>query len=227
MPNAFCDLIELRLGSAGLEGTLALPATIRPLPGQYLFAFAAGQSEALAVPLFPAGPASDLLRVAPPLPTSWAAGMRLQVRGPLGSGFRLPPGARRVALAPLGCGPERLLPLAYQALEQDAAVALFSAAIPNGLPSAVEIAPAEQMSDVLEWADYLALDLATGWLARWKSAAGLREGQKLPFSGQALVRAPVACGGLGECGVCAVRTRSGWSLACKDGPVYDLANLEG
>ena len=76
-------------------------------------------------------------------------------------------------------------------------------------------------------ADYLALDLATGWLARWKSAAGLREGQKLPFSGQALVRAPVACGGLGECGVCAVRTRSGWSLACKDGPVYDLANLEG
>ena len=33
-------------------------------------------------------------------------------------------------------------------------------------------------------------------------------------------------GGQGECGVCAVRTRSGWSLACKDGPVYDLAELE-
>ena len=160
MPNAFCDLIELRLGCAGLEGTLALPATIRPLPGQYLFAFAAGQSEALAVPLFPAGPAGDLLRVAPPLPASWAAGMRLQVRGPLGSGFRLPPGARRVALAPLGCDPERLLPLAYLPLAQDAAVALFSAAIPDGLPSAVEIAPPEQLPDVLAWADYLALDLA-------------------------------------------------------------------
>ena len=138
----------------------------------------------------------------------------------------LPPGARRVALAPLGCGPERLLPLAYLALAQDAAVALFSSAIPDGLPSAVEIIPPEQLPDALDWADYLALDLAQGWLARWQSAAGLREGQKLPFFGQALVRVPVACGGLGECGVCAVRTRSGWSLACKDGPVYDLAELE-
>ncbi len=226
MPITVCDLVELRLGIAGLEGTLALPANLRPLPGQYLFAFALGQSEPLAVPLFPAGPAGDLLRVAPPLPASWAAGMQLQLRGPLGNGFRLPPGARRVALAPLGCGPERLLPLAYLALAQDAAVALFSASIPDGLPSAVEIIPPEQLPDALEWADYLALDLAPGWLARWQSAVGLREGQRLPFTGQALARTPVACGGLGDCGVCALRTRSGWSLACKDGPVYDLAELE-
>lgn len=226
MPKIACELVELRLGIDGLEGTLALPANIRPQPGQYLFGFALGQSEALAVALFPAGPSGELMRVAPPLPSSWAAGMQLQIRGPLGSGFRLPPGARRVALAPLGCGPERLLPLAYLALAQDAAVALFSSAIPDGLPSAVEIIPPEQLPDALDWADYLALDLAQGWLARWQSAAGLREGQKLPFFGQALVRVPVACGGLGECGVCAVRTRSGWSLACKDGPVYDLAELE-
>lgn len=227
MPTAFCDLIELRLGPAGVEGTLALPASIRPLPGQYLFAFAPGQLEALAVPLFPAGLSGDLLRVAPPLPAGWAAGMRLQVRGPLGNGFRLPGKARKVVLAPLGCGPERLLPLADLALTQDAAVALYAPDIPDGLPSAVEVLPPEQLADALDWADYLALDLGQGWTARWQTALGLQEGRTLPFYGQALVRTPIACGGIGDCGVCAVKTRSGWMQACKDGPVFDLEVLEG
>lgn len=227
MPIAFCDLIELRFNPAGLEGVLACPPTIRPLPGQYLLAFAPGQTEALAVPLFPAGQSGEFLRVAPPLPVSWAAGMRLQVRGPLGNGFRLPAAARKVALAPLDCGPERLLALAELALAQDAAVALYSAEIPDGLPSAVEVLLPEQLKDTVEWADYLALDLGNGQPGRWKEAIGLEDGKKLPFPGQALVRTPILCGGVGECGVCAVRTRSGWALACKDGPVFDVEMLEG
>lgn len=226
MPTAYCDLIELRLNPAGLEGLLACPATIHPLPGQYLLAFAPGQSEALATPLFPAGQTGEYLRVAPPLPVSWAAGMRLQVRGPLGNGFRLPAGARKVALAALGCGPERLLPLAELALAQDAAIVLYSAAVPDNLPSDVEIAPPAQLDEALDWADYLALDLAGDWRWHWRGILGLGEGQKLPFSGQGLVRTPILCGGMGECGVCAVKTRSGWSLACKDGPVYDLEMLD-
>ncbi len=227
MPIAFCDLIELRLNPAGLEGLLACPPTIRPLPGQYLLAFAPGQSEALATALFPAGQAGEFLRVAAPLPVSWAAGMRLQVRGPLGNGFRLPMGARKVALAPLGCGPERLLPLAEQALAQDAAVALYSAEIPEDLPSAVEVLLPEQLRETLEWADFLALDLAGDWRDHWKKAVGLEEDRKIPFASQALVRTPILCGGTGDCGVCAIRTHAGWSLACKDGPVFDLETLEG
>lgn len=226
MPTAFCDLIELRLSPSGLEGLLACPPTIRPLPGQYLLAFAPGQSEALATPLFLAGQAGEFLRVAAPLPVSWAAGMRLQVRGPLGNGFRLPSGSRKVALAALGCGPERLLPLAEQALAQDAAVTLYAPAVPLELPSDVEILPLEQLTDVLDWADYLALDLADGRRENWRPSIGLAEGKCMPFTGQGLLRMPTACGGMAECGVCAVKTRAGWTLACKDGPVYDLDALE-
>jgi hypothetical protein len=227
MPTVFCDLIELRLGPAGVEGTLVCPPTIRPLPGQYLLAFAPGQSEALATPLFPSGQAGEFLRVAPPLPGSWAVGMQLQVRGPFGNGFRLPASARKVALAAMGCNPERLLPLANQALAQDAAVVLYASTIPENLPADVEIMPLGQLGDVLEWADYLALDLAENQRGQWELAVGVTGGQKLPFFGQALLRSPIVCGGTGECGVCAVKTSTGWSLACKDGPVYDLENLGG
>jgi hypothetical protein len=39
---------------------------------------------------------------------------------------------------------------------------------------------------------------------------------------QVLVVTPAPCGGLAECGVCAVTTRRGWKMACKDGPVFSL-----
>jgi len=153
--------------------------------------------------------------------------MRLQVRGPLGNGFRLPAGAHKVALAAIGCGPERLLPLAELALAHDAAVVLYAASIPENLPADVEIMPLELLGEVVDWADYLALDLAENQRDQWMPALGLGDGQRLPFFGQALVRTPIVCGGTGECGVCAVKTHSGWTLACKDGPVYDLESLGG
>jgi NAD(P)H-flavin reductase len=40
-----------------------------------------------------------------------------------------------------------------------------------------------------------------------------------------LLRTQMPCGALAECGVCAVRTRGGWKMACKDGPVFDWREL--
>ena len=36
-----------------------------------------------------------------------------------------------------------------------------------------------------------------------------------------LVDAPMPCAGMGDCGVCAVKARGGYRLACKDGPVFE------
>jgi NAD(P)H-flavin reductase len=43
---------------------------------------------------------------------------------------------------------------------------------------------------------------------------------------EALVLTAMPCGGMAECGVCAVKTAAGWQSACKDGPVFDFASLE-
>jgi dihydroorotate dehydrogenase electron transfer subunit len=42
---------------------------------------------------------------------------------------------------------------------------------------------------------------------------------------QILIHTPVPCGGVAECGVCAVTSKSGWKLACRDGPVFDWREL--
>jgi dihydroorotate dehydrogenase electron transfer subunit len=93
------------------------------------------------------------------------------------------------------------------------------------LPDEVEIQPFSVLEEVLAWADYIAFDVSR------ENLPGLRERLekvKQASAGreaQVLVRTPVPCGGVAECGVCAVRLKSSPKLACKEGPVFDLREI--
>jgi hypothetical protein len=109
-------------------------------------------------------------------------------------------------------------------LAQGGDVALYcSSDLPDHLPLAVEVLPLNQLSQASAWADYLALDVPLEQICRscapaWKSP----KAAVIPCPAEVLVTAPMPCGGIAECGVCAVHTTQGWRLACKDGPVFDL-----
>ena len=68
-----------------------------PAPGQYLLAYADGSDSPLAASVFSAKSFVDGFLAAPPMPASWAIGVCLHLRGPLGHGFILPKDARRIA----------------------------------------------------------------------------------------------------------------------------------
>ena len=118
MKQASGRLVEIWLEGGLTGGRLSCPPEIAPAPGQYLLAspspaswLAAAGMEPLAVPLFAAGNPADGLLLSPPLPPAWQPGLELNLRGPLGRGFRLPPYARHLALAALDATPARLLPM--------------------------------------------------------------------------------------------------------------------
>jgi len=226
--EAICDIVELRMTEAGLTGTILCPVDMQPAPGQYLLAHSGSPDDLLPVPLFRADPADGRpeMAVAAPLPPAWQAASRLHVRGPLGSGFHLPPDARSVALAAVDASEDRLMPLVHQALAQGASVTLFTAQVPAGLPFQVEALPPAVLPEAVRWADYLALDLPAGKAADWRSILRIPPGARCPCTAEVLVRAPMPCGGRALCGVCSLRTRSGWKLICRDGPVFDLNELE-
>jgi NAD(P)H-flavin reductase len=202
---------------------LTCPPALVPAPGQYLLAWAPTDPHAsLACPVYQAGTCSGGFYAAPALPATWQPGTQLSLRGPLGHGFNLPPAARRVALIAFGNTSARLLALLEPALAQKAALTLLTDAPLPGLPSAVEISPLAALPETLRWADYLALDLPTGpALDEYKSL--LRSLH--PGSGQVFIETPVPCGGLAECGVCAVNLGVGLRYACHDGPVFDLRDF--
>ena len=139
----------------------------------------------------------------------------LDVLGPVGRGFELPPRAGRLLLA--AAEPGRLLALLDWALERGWAVTLWQppGAPPPEVPEAVEVQRGELDADLLAWADVVALDLPGP--ARW--AADLRARQPGRAAGYVwtLAETPMPCG-TGACQGCWTETGHGRHLACVDGP---------
>jgi dihydroorotate dehydrogenase electron transfer subunit len=89
----------------------------------------------------------------------------------------------------------------------------------------VEVQPLRALAGVCSWADYLALDVEREAIPLLKQALGNINSLKIPGEAQILVRTPMPCGALAECGVCSVELRGGVQLACDDGPVFDFKLL--
>lgn len=221
---------EIRLDRGGGPAAwIDCPRRAIPSPGRYLLA--ADEAAVLAEPLFAAQVSPAGFLAAPPVPARWHPGAPLSLIGPFGRGFRVPADARRLAVAALGDTVARVLPLITQALGAGLEVALFSDAPLPGLPSALEAQPLDALEESAGWVDFLALDLPLSRLPELRAILGSLPGRGWPSPAQALVQAPMPCGGIGECGVCAVPVRGGdgrssWLLACRDGPVFDLSHLD-
>lgn len=233
-------VLELILENGHRHVRVACSSNLIPSPGQYLLASDDSDSP-LPVPLFytdsaPSGfvhRTASTLVAAGPIPDSWNPGLEIHLRGPLGRGFTLPSSARKVGLVAFDDSPARLNGLIRQALKQGAAVALVCDSPPDNLPDDVEVHPISALQQILDWSDYAAFDVSRENLNQLRErlgkpnqfAAGQARGERSPNDAQVLVRTPVPCGGVAECGVCAVTLKSSWKLACKDGPVFDWSEL--
>jgi dihydroorotate dehydrogenase electron transfer subunit len=229
---------------AGHAARITCAPNLVPAPGQYLLAHALCEPDApLPHPIFLAASHPRGFYASRPLPVSWTPGTQLTLRGPLGRGFRLPASSRRVALAAFGGNPSRLLALLEPALAQKAEITLLADSPPDGLPPAIEILPLTALVDTVTWADYLAIDAPRAALAAIQKT--LSPDSPVPCSGctpnlaaelfpanavnccaaDILIETPLPCGGIAECGACAIQSRRETLLACKDGPVFELKSV--
>ncbi|MCI0556550.1 MAG: hypothetical protein L0287_36875 [Anaerolineae bacterium] len=217
-------VVELILRDGLRHARLTCSENLIPSPGQYLLASDDSDSP-LPVPIFYTDSAPQGFIATSPVPDSWNPGREITLRGPLGRGFGLPSSARRVGLASLDGSPSRLHGLIRPALKQNAAVALISDWRLDNLPDDVEVQPLSALFEIIQWADYVAFDAARQNLSELRERLFNGKQAKFPFEAQILVRTPVPCGGFAECGVCAVTVKSGWQMACKEGPVFDWIEL--
>ncbi len=228
--NVFSASIkEIELARDGQRRvTITCPEEAIPAPGQYIQTHKSEDNGAVVpVSLFLGGWAEEKKSqnsrfiAAPPIPIDWQPGDRLTLRGPLGKGFTLPPTAKRVGLIPLGETTARLLPLIRLALQQDAEVATFTDAPLPRLPTQVEANPLHALPEALSWADFLAFDGTPDDYSHMAEAYGFSSETLLPCPAQALIYQPMPCGGLADCGVCAVAGKGRKQLlVCVDGPVF-------
>jgi dihydroorotate dehydrogenase electron transfer subunit len=245
--------------------TVALPAGLPhdPLAGRTFLARCAESTDwarshdwtfALRRPLFVAGrrPAADGDGAERWLLTSsklddpgvgWLAarpaGSPINLVGPMGNGFTLPPRTRQLAVISEPGRVPALLPLVHAMLDRGGRVVMLlkgdgaiSPALRDLLPLAVEVhqeAPGDgwrtRLHDALAWADIVATALpahATTALAEATRTTRLRLERGLV---QCLVDAPLVCG-YGACLACLTPLANGrWTRACVHGPVFDLTDL--
>jgi len=218
-------LHELYYQPGGADGRIHCPAGLVPAPGQYVLTAAVsaegGSDASTAVPLFLTQRTSEGFDFSAAVPTGWRPGTRLALRGPLGHGFHVPPEARRAALVALDGSPARLTALLPGLLGRGAAVTVVCEPPFPDLPEAVEVQPPGSLEEVCRWADFIAAEPGRERLPALRRR--LTGGLAVPAL--VLVRAPMPCGALADCGVCAVTVRGRWKLACKDGPVFNLREV--
>lgn len=220
-------IVELILEDGGHLARISCPPGLIPSPGEYLLVGEADHASdtPLPVPVFYTDSAAEGFIAAPLVNTSWRPGQELQLRGPLGRGLELPVSARKVALVAFDNPPVRLRGLIGPSLRQNAAVVLVCDFAPERWPNEVEVQPLATLADVMNWADYMVLDAARENLYKLGERLGWINQPPALREAQVLVRTPMPCGGVAECGVCAVNLKSGRKLACKDGPVLDWREL--
>ena len=177
--------------------------------------------------------------------TEWlanrAVGELLDVLGPLGNGFTIRDNAEKLLLIAGGIGVAPLLFLADEGVADSRAVKFVAgAATSSDLLPEPEIASGGQFIRVTEdgsigakglvtdvisplvgWADQV---FACGPLSMYRAMAGMDKeiGNR---SVQVLLEQVMGCG-VGVCRGCAVPTREGVKLVCRDGPVFDLWEIE-
>lgn len=215
-------LVEVILADGCRYGRVACPEKLIPAAGQYLLASDASDSP-LPVPIFYTDSAPQgFMGLVPDL---WNPGKEISLRGPLGRGFSLPASARKMGLIAFDDFPSRLRGLLQPAFQQNTSVVVVCDHNVDDLPDEVEVQPLSQLDEILAWADFVAVDVARENLTALKQR--LEKWNHIPAvrDAQILVRTPLPCGGIAECGVCAVVTKSGWKMACKDGPVFNWREL--
>jgi hypothetical protein len=147
-------------------------------------------------------------------------GTALDLIGPVGRGFILPPRATHLLV---WChSSARLLGLIYHVLERRCAITLLlpaDAPLPE-LPLEVEIQREPLTPELALWADVAALDLPDP-LDRARDLRALCPPPRPAEFVQALITPPLPCGS-GACQACWVEVEHGRKLACVEGPVFLL-----
>jgi len=212
------QVVELILRDGLRHAWISCRESMIPSPGQFLLTGSESHLP-LPVPVYFTDSALEGF-IAVPAPDAWIPGMDLHLRGPLGRGFELPASAKRIALVAFDESIARLRPLIRPALSQGAAAVLVTDTAVENLPDDVEVQPLSALGEIIRWADWVALDIAREDLSGLRERLGKQNQASAMIEAQIFVHTPVTCGGAAECGVCAVVTKSGWKMACKDGPVF-------
>ncbi len=180
------------------------------------------------------------------------AGEKIELFGPLGNGFSVSPDSGRLLLVAGGMGIAPLRFLADVAVRQKKSVTLLmgassaehllpDASPPQELPTAgipsfnIDIVKVTEDGSagfkglvtelIVNYIDRVDQVFACGPAGMYRTMAALSESFPKLKSAQVSLETRMACG-LGTCYGCTIKTRRGLAQVCRDGPVFELEDID-
>jgi NAD(P)H-flavin reductase len=216
-------IIEVSKNESGARIRIAPNLPVHALPGQYYLAFGEGSSQILPVPLFSFSENQDGMVLCGTNQPQWLTGTPLLLQGPFGKGFTHCLKSSRLAIFAVEKTLEaRLYSLALNVINQGSDVAWISDELTIDLPPQVEILKETELTDAIAWSESCAIAAPHSQISMPPGILSISKVDRNKV--EVLVDAPFVCGNA-QCGVCAIETRHGWKLACKDGPVFEYGEL--
>jgi dihydroorotate dehydrogenase electron transfer subunit len=166
-----------------------------------------------------------------PLAARLHSGDSLDVLAPQGRSMELDASARHLLLIGEAAHLAPLLAVADHAIAQQREVVLVSRAAAD-LPAHLLAPEIEYRTDpgalgkeLIQWADVIVASGSAEMYRALGETVRAARFQLEPGQVRVLIDVPMPCG-TGDCYACAVETRRGVQLACVDGPLFDLSELE-
>ncbi len=165
----------------------------------------------------------------------------IELLGPLGNGFSIKPGAKKLLLMAGGIGIAPLYFLAQEAISREYSVILLLGARTESqlypeklLPAGIKLVTAtedgtagktgrvnELLPEFIDWADQI---FACGPMPMYRDITAKYTHLLADKSIQISLEMRMACG-IGVCYGCTIKTKSGLKQVCKDGPVFELNEI--
>jgi hypothetical protein len=201
------------------------------VPGQYLAVSSRfEQDNQIPLSLFIENSNKNEISIGSPAPPNWYPGHEIMFRGPLGQGFCLPLMFTRLALVGFDDNPNRLMALVNHTFNQNVDIVMAGDFISNpviarDIPAHVELTKLDRLDDLFSWADYIAVDLPLFRIQELNKILRTTPINSPRGEMQVLIYTSMPCAAIAECGICAVKTIKGYKLACQDGPVFNLKDI--
>jgi hypothetical protein len=227
--NAVVHQVSHRFGLPFI--TLQAEQSFGFVPGQYIAASSKSELDnQIPLSLFIESSKKNELSIGSPAPQNWYPGHEITFRGPLGQGFSPPLLLKRLALVGFDDNPNRLMALVNRSYNQSVDIVMAGDFISNpiiarDIPAHVELTKLDHLDDLFSWADFIAMDVPLFRIQELNKILQTTSVKTPRCDMQVLIYTSMPCVDIAECGICAVKTIKGYKLACQDGPVFNLKDI--